>query len=207
MTCYIFGAGSFFGLAEKPKTGDLILAADAGYRNCLACHVKPDIVIGDFDSMKAPEQETLLRLPVEKDDTDTLYAMRIGLERGCRDFVIYGGTGGSRADHTIANLQSLLFLVSHGARGRMYGDGVLWRVIRNERVCFPASAHGTLSLFCPDGEAWGVTIMGLKYELENGIVRSDYPIGVSNSFLGREAYVEVLDGNLLMTYETDGIPI
>ena len=87
----------------------------------------------------------------------------------------------------------------------MYGDGVVWRVIGNERVCFPASARGTLSLFCPDGEARGVTVKGTKYELENGIVRSDFPIGVSNSFLGRESYVEVREGNLLMIYETGGI--
>ena len=67
--------------------------------------------------------------------------MRIGLEKGYTDFVLYGGTGGSRADHTIANMQSLLFLVSRCARGRMYGDGVIYRVIHDEKLRFPASCR------------------------------------------------------------------
>lgn len=207
MTCFIFAAGGFYGLVERPQPGDLIIAADAGYRCCAGLGLQPDIVVGDFDSMPAPAGETLLRLPVEKDDTDTLYAMRIGLERGFRDFVLYGGTGGSRSDHTLANWQSLLFLASRGARGRMYGDGVLWRVLRNERMRFPASMRGTLSLFCLDGEARGVSLRGLKYELDGALLRSDFPLGVSNSFLGQEASVEVADGTLLMMYEIqEGCP-
>ena len=207
MTCFIFAAGSFYGLVERPQPGDLIIAADAGYRCCAGLGLRPDIVVGDFDSMPAPAGETLLRLPVEKDDTDTLYAMRVGLERGFRDFVLYGGTGGSRRDHTLANWQSLLFLASRGARGRMYGDGVLWCVLKNERMLFPASMRGTLSLFCLDGEARGVSLRGLKYKLDKALLRSDFPLGVSNSFVGQEASVEVEDGTLLMMYEIqEGCP-
>ena len=201
MTCYIFAAGSFYGLVEKPNTGDLVIAADAGYRCCAALGIRADLVVGDFDSMSAPAGEILLRLPVEKDDTDTLYAMRLGLERDFRDFVVYGGTGGQRSDHTLANLQSLLFLVSHGAQGRLYGDGVVWRTLHEDRISFPASARGTLSLFCLDGEARGVTLRGLKYELTDGVLRSDFPLGVSNSFIGREASVEVTEGTLLMLHD------
>lgn len=203
MTCYIFAAGDFHGLVEKPGEGDLIIAADAGYRLCTSLGLRPDIVVGDFDSMPAPEGETLLRLPVEKDDTDTLYAIRLGLRRGYRDFILYGGSGGARADHSLANLQSLLFLVSHGARGRMYTEGAVWRVIHNERIDFPASARGTLSLFCMDGEAKGVTVRGVKYELEDGVLRSDFPLGVSNSFLGKDAFVQVRKGTLLIYCETN----
>lgn len=207
MTCFIFAAGSYYGLVERPQAGDLIIAADAGYRHCVEAGLRPDFVVGDFDSMPAPEGETLLRLPVEKDDTDSLRAMRLGLQRGYRDFVLYGGAGGSRADHTLANLQCLLFLVSQGARGRMYGDGIVYRVIHNERVDFPAGAHGTLSLFCPDGETRRVTLRGLKYETEQTVIRSDFPIGVSNSFTGRAASVEVGDGSLLMIYDIQEVTL
>ena len=55
MTCYIFAAGSFYGLVERPAPGDLIIAADAGYKTCLACGITPDIIVGDFDSMPAPD--------------------------------------------------------------------------------------------------------------------------------------------------------
>ena len=153
-TCYIFAAGSFYGLTEYPSDGDFVIAADAGLKHCTEAWVAPDLILGDFDSLgEAPEGGDVLHLPVEKDDTDTIYAMRVGLERGYTDFVVYGGTGGSRADHTIANLQGLLFLSSHGAHCRMYGDGVVWSVLHNEKVSFPAGCGGTLSLFCMDGAA------------------------------------------------------
>lgn len=204
MTCFIFAAGSFYGLVERPAAGDLVIAADAGYKNCLACGVMPDIIVGDFDSMPAPDVPGVITLPVEKDDTDSLHAMRIGLEKGYTDFVLYGGTGGSRVDHTIANIQCLLFLVSRGARGRMYGDGVIYRVIHDERISFPSSCQGTLSLFCMDGQARGVSISGMKYSLDNYTVSSCFPIGVSNSFTGSPAEVEVMDGTLLIISDIQG---
>lgn len=201
MRCFVFAAGSYYGMPERPAVGDLIIAADAGYAACRAAGFRPTLVVGDFDSSPAPEGETILRLPVEKDDTDTLHALRLGLDRGCDDFVIYGGTGGVRPDHTMANLQCLLFLSEHGARGRLYGDGVVWRVLCRERMDFSAAMHGTLSLFCMDGEARGVTLRGLKYKMEQGTIRSGFPIGVSNSFVGEAASVEVRDGLLLMMTE------
>lgn len=204
-TCYIFAAGSFYGLTECPSDGDFIIAADAGLKHCAEAQLTPDLILGDFDSLgRAPEGGNVLQLPVEKDDTDTIYAMRVGLERGYDDFVIYGGTGGSRADHTIANLQGLLFLSSHGAHCRMYGNGVVWSVLHNEKVSFPAGCCGTLSLFCMDGAARGVTIRGLKYELSGAELRSDFPVGVSNSFTGAAASVSVADGTLIMTHDIFG---
>ena len=154
--------------------------------------------------MPAPDVPGVISLPVEKDDTDSLHAMRIGLEKGYTDFVLYGGTGGSRADHTIANIQSLLFLVSRCARGRMYGDGVIYRMIHDEKIRFPASCRGTVSLFCMDGQARGVSISGLKYSLDNYTVTSCFPIGVSNSFTGSPAEVEVKDGTLLIISDIQG---
>ena len=201
MRCFVFAAGSYYGLPEKPEPGDLVIAADAGYAACRAAGLRPDLVVGDFDSSEAPEGEEVLRLPVEKDDTDTLHALRLGLERGCRDFVIVGGTGGTRPDHTLANLQCLLFLAASGARGRLYGDGVVWRVLHGESIEFPAATRGTLSLFCIGEEARGVTLRGLKYNMEQGAIRPDFPIGVSNSFIGEAASVEVAEGSLLMMTE------
>ena len=199
--CFVFAAGDGYGLPERPGTADVIIAADAGYALCRREGLKPDLVVGDFDSSAAPEGERVLRLPVEKDDTDTLRALREGLALGCREFVIVGGTGGKRPDHTLANLQCLLFLAARGAHGRMYGDGVLWRTVCRERVDFPAGSRGTLSLFCLGEEARGVTLRGLKYNLENAAIRADFPIGVSNSFVGGPASVEVREGCLLMMTE------
>lgn len=201
-TCYIIAAGSFYGFARKPSTGDYVIAADAGYEYCRRESVAPDLVVGDFDSLgAAPDFPNIVKMPVEKDDTDTLHAMRIGLEKGYRRFEVYGGTGGERADHTLANLQCLLFLVSKGARGVLYGDGIQYSVLHNETLRFPAGKRGDFSAFCLDGEARGVTERGFKYKLDNAVLTSDFPLGVSNSFTGVPAEITVADGTLILYYE------
>ena len=148
--CFIFAAGSFFGLRERPAPGDLVVAADAGYGICLEEDIVPDLLLGDFDSMDPPEDfGNIRRLPVEKDDTDTLAAIRAGLELGRTDFHIYGGTGGKRLDHTLANLQSLLFLRRRGARGFLFDNDFVWTVIEDEELTVEKTVEwGLFSAFC-----------------------------------------------------------
>ena len=89
--------------------------------------------------MEAPENfPNIRRSPVEKDDTDTMLAVKTALEQGCDEVYLYGGTGGKRLDHTLANLQSLLYLRRRGARGYMYDDDFLWTVMENESTDHPA---------------------------------------------------------------------
>ena len=108
MACYIFGAGSFYGLTARPRAGDFTIAADGGWLACRKTEVIPDLLLGDFDSLSAqPDFPNILRVPVEKDDTDTMLAVKTGLERGETEFHIYGGMGGRRTDHTVANFQAL----------------------------------------------------------------------------------------------------
>ena len=94
-----------------------------------------------------------------------------------------------------------MFLVSNGARGKLYGDGVAYSAIHNETVFFDGGRRGDFSLFCFDGEARGVTLRGLKYPLCDAVIRSDFPIGVSNSFTGVPAEVTVKDGTLIIYHE------
>ena len=194
--CYIIGAGDFFGLREAPDDSDYVIAADAGFENCII----PDLVLGDFDSLgKAPKHPNVLQLPVEKDDTDTMFALKLGLEKGYRRFYIYGGLGGKRPDHTIANMQALLFLLSHGARGWLFGENYVWTVIKNSSLRI--EGEGDVAVFCFDGKAEGVSIKGLKYELDDAEISSDFPLGVSNSFASREAEISVKNGTLLIMYD------
>ena len=104
MACYIFGAGSFYGLTARPQAGDFTIAADGGWLACRKTEVIPDLLLGDFDSLSTqPDFPNILRVPVEKDDTDTMLAVKTGLERGETEFHIYGGMGGRRTDHTIVS--------------------------------------------------------------------------------------------------------
>ena len=198
--CYIFGAGSFYGLTVRPGAGDFLIAAAGGYRHCREAGVTPDLVLGDFDSLGAePEGVTVLRLPVEKDDTDMLAAIREGLRCGFRRFRLYGGTGGRRPEHTLANLQCLLFLARHGARGWLYDEYAVCTVLHNDTLRL--RGRGDLSVFAMDGLVQGVTLRGLKYELSDAILTPDFPLGVSNSFRGEDAEITVRGGTLLIWYE------
>ena len=99
---------------------------------------------------------------MEKDDTDTMLAIRYGLEQGYETFHLYGGTGG-RMDHTLANLQALGFLARHGARGYLYEEHMVFTALCNGSLTLPAPAEGIFSLFCLGAEAQGVSIQGGQY--------------------------------------------
>nr|WP_325211629.1 thiamine diphosphokinase [uncultured Oscillibacter sp.] len=201
--CFIFAAGSFYGLRERPASGDLVIAADAGYQICLREGIAPDLLLGDFDSMEPPADFVQVRrLPVEKDDTDTLAALRAGLERKFDTFYIYGGTGGKRLDHTLANLQSLLFLRRRGARGFLYDDDFVWTAVENEALTVPRTVEwGLFSAFCLGDRAEGVDEEGFQYPLKDAVLTPEFPLGVSNHVLEPEARITVRKGALAVGWE------
>lgn len=199
--CYIIGAGAFWGPPLSLRPGDFVIAADGGFNTLSRMGVPMDLVVGDFDSMGfRPDHPNVVDLPVEKNDTDTLAALRLGRERGFRLFRIYGGTGG-REDHTLANFQSLVWLSRRGCQGWLMGNGWTATAITNGSYALPAGYSGTVSVFCQGDRAEGVTLKGLHYELEDHILTCDFPLGVSNSFTGGESFFSVRKGTLLILYE------
>jgi thiamine pyrophosphokinase len=199
MACYIFGAGEMTPLRSRPQDGDYVIAADGGWNACSSEGIVPDLLLGDFDSLDTvPDFHTVERVPVEKDDTDMMLAVKRGLALGHKEFHLYGGMGGRRTDHTVANLQALLYLAARDARGWLYGDGEVYTAIRNGSVVLSAQERGILSVFCLGGDAAGVTIRGAQYELENAVLTADFPLGVSNHFVGKDIEVSVGGGSLLL---------
>lgn len=201
---FIFAAGSFYGLRERPGTGDIVIAADAGLLHCREAGVTPDVVLGDFDSLDAPLESGIevCRLPVEKDDTDTLAAVRTALAQDCGEIYLYGGTGGRRLDHTLANLQTLLFIRRQGKRGWMYGENFLWTVIENEAMVLKKTADWALfSAFCLGDRAEGVDEEGFQYPLRNAVLTPDFPLGVSNHMMEEEVRIRVRQGALAIGWE------
>lgn len=196
--CIIAGAGEYYGRIVSPRPDDWVIAADGGYLRLCHMGVRADEVIGDFDSLGfRPNHPNVQQLPVEKDDTDTLFALRAGVKKGFRIFHIYGGTGG-RLDHTLANIQCLAWLAGQGLRGWLYGDGCALTALRNGTMAFEAPAGRTASVFALGGDADGVTIEGLKYTVENIRLTGVFPIGVSNETTGRPARISVRNGALLL---------
>ncbi len=199
MACYIFGAGSFYGLPRRPTPQDYVIAADGGWLACEKAGVEPQLLLGDFDSLGAvPAFPCTERFPVEKDDTDMMLAIKRGLALGHREFHIYGGLGGRRSDHSVANLQALAYLARRGAEGWLYGDGERYTAIYNRSMTFPARSEGILSVFCWGGDAEGVSICGAQYSMEDGTLVADLPLAVSNHFCGDAVTVSVRSGCLVL---------
>lgn len=199
--CYVFGAGDDCEVRVLPGPNDLVIAADGGLRLLETHEIRPDVMLGDFDSLGfVPEGEQVLISPVRKDDTDLILACREGLARGYRVFRLYGGLGGARVSHTVANLQLLRWLADQGAVGTLYGRDCEVTLLRDRTVRFSAEQTGFLSLLVA-GDRAVVTVRGAAYELERGTLTGHFPLGVSNAFCGREAEVTAHEGDLLLILE------
>lgn len=198
--CVILCAGEFTGLIHDNTPNQVLLAADGGVRHLAPLGLTPDGILGDFDSLGyVPEGAQVF--PVEKDDTDSMLAIRRGLELGCDRFLLYGAMDGSRPDHTVANYQALHFLAQQGARGYLIGTEQIATVIRNDCLEFPADFSGYLSVFAMGPDARGVSLRNVFYPLENATLHSHLPLGVSNRFIGKPARVEVAQGSLLVLWQ------
>ena len=199
-TCYIVGAGEFYG-SFTPRADDLVIAADGGYTSLSERGIRCDLLIGDMDSVaKIPRGVETIRHKVEKDETDMHLAYLEGTRRGYSDFAIYGGVGG-RSDHTFANYCLLSYICKHGGRAKLYDKTSVAYAISNESVKLSATEGKTVSIFAFGGEARGVSVRGLYYTLDGGTLTPDFPLGVSNHTIGKDGEIEVLDGTLLIIEE------
>lgn len=204
----LIGAGDVRGGGIQIEKGDLVIALDGGLLFCVENDITPDYIIGDFDSLPVEKQSLLekfpqdciMRLPCEKDDTDMLAAIKFAMEKGITDFVIYGGLGG-RLSHTIANIQCLMYLKERGLNGVLIGNNTKAFLLQNETFIFDEQQVGYLSVFAYSGQVRGVTLKGLKYELEDAKLTAAIPLGVSNEFIGKKAEVSVREGVLLLVMD------
>lgn len=206
--CIIVCAGEFIPIKIEREEGDFVIAVDGGYAYCKQIQLFPDLIIGDFDSisdkykteimaLKEIKKDKVVILPCEKDDTDTVAAIKIGLEKKFEVFQLYGATGG-RIDHMMANIQCLHYIKNHHAKGYIITNEMMMLVLQNEKIEFHPKLKGLLSIFSLDKQAKGVTIKNMKYELENETVNSDFPIGISNEFTEKAGTISVEEGTLLV---------
>lgn len=199
--CYIFAALETKTLPYIPNKQDYVIAADKGLDNLKKIGIKPDVIIGDFDSLGfVPSGENIKRLPTEKDDTDVGFAVNYAFELGYKEFVIYGAIGGL-LDHTVANLQLSAYISSKGGKSVFVGDNVFVTSITNDTLKI-SNGKGRLSVFALSDRAEGVFLSGLKYPLENAVIENTFPIGVSNEFTDKSAKIAVKNGTLLIVSQS-----
>ena len=206
--CILIGAGDLT-ISEIPmQDGDLVIAVDGGYEYCKLLEITPDYILGDFDSISEKEAESVAEiakqqedkviiLPVEKDDTDMLAALKLGLAEGYQSFRIYGGMGG-RVEHTLANMQCLLYLKEHNAVGYLMDGTGMILVAKEEEISFQESLEGYMSLFSMGDKAI-VSIDNMKYNLKEQEITNSFPMGISNEFIyGSKGKVTVHKGTVVM---------
>ena len=196
-SCLIISGGDFspFTVPE----GAFIIACDRGYAYALRCGVRPDLVVGDFDSYRGELDPGIpvQKLPVEKDDTDTVSALRYALEQGYREITLVCALGG-RLDHLLANLQAAVFAAKRGAALRIVGADTEILTLRPGSLRLPRKEGWSLSVFAAEDRCRGVSITGAKYELHDAELTNDFPLGVSNEWAAPEAEISLREGTMLI---------
>ena len=144
----------------------------------------PDLVLGDFDSYAGalPEGVPILRYPVEKDDTDTMLAVRWASEQGF-DAVRLCCCFGGRLDHLLSNVQTLQYAVSLGMDAEAADENNLLRVLRPGTYTLPCRRDWSLSLLALSETVTGLHIRGAKYEAAVVTLRRPTTLGQSNAFV------------------------
>ena len=200
--CYVIGAGDIILPEIKADSSDYIICADGGYKYKTLLGRECDMVVGDFDSLgTVPETDNKIIAPTEKDETDMMLAVNLGLEKGYHNFVILGALGGERNDHSVANIQLLHYITSKNARGTIYHSDEVFTAFSNGTLTLGADLEGYVSVFSLTDESRGVTIENLKYTLDKATLYSYLPIGVSNEFIGKKARITIEEGSLLVVYK------
>ena len=199
--CVIVGAahiGRYDDVRGYFKDGDYFIYCDAGLKHEKKLGRRADLIVGDFDSAENPCRNTeTIVLPHEKDDTDTLFAVKEAIKRGFSDFLLVGVVGG-RLDHTLGNVAILTMLSERGFRGMIVDDYSEIEITSN-KPSYVTDKYPYFSLLDITGVCRGVTVKNALYPLENAELTTDFPIGVSNEVIkGKTAEITVGEGRALL---------
>ena len=204
--CVIVAAGEIHNYGSAIsflRKDDYFIFCDGGLSHAESLGIKPNLIVGDFDSCdsdvlsKYEEQCEIIKLPREKDDTDTLYAVKLALERGYNDFLLLGAMGG-RFDHALGNISILLYLEGLGKKAVLIDDYSVMQIAGSKPLLIEENCS-YFSVLTVAGDVSGVTIKNAKYPLENASLSADFQLGISNEVLpGKVAEVSVEHGRVLV---------
>ena len=197
------GINNYDYIRSRLYVDDYIVFCDSGLRHLEPLQVKPSLIVGDFDSHDNPhlDVETIV-LPCEKDDTDTVFAVKEAIKRGF-DYFLLIGVVGARLDHTLGNVSILLYLDLIGKKGFIIDDYSEMEIVSKEPA-YIEDSYAFFSLLNVSGTAKGITIENAKYLLNNAEITCEYQYGVSNEVLtGKTAKVSILEGKLLLIKDRD----
>lgn len=197
--CILLGASLTQEKEISKNTNDYIIACDNGLELVNRFNLKPDLLIGDFDSLDiVPTEFKTIRLNPVKDTTDIYEGIIEGKKLGYKLFYLYGCLG-NRIEHTLANIQIIYSLKKEGLEGFLIENDTILRIVHNEKVALPSSLFGYISVFSISENSI-LSLKNLKYELSEVTINNMFPIGIDNEFIGKEAIVDVKEGYILLIY-------
>lgn len=194
----IITGGDFSPIKDIPE-GEHVIACDKGYEYALRCGIVPELVIGDFDSCSVSPVEgvPVERFRAEKDDTDTMIALRHAVDSGAEHIRLCCALGG-RLDHLLGNLQSAVFAAKRGVPVRIEDERTDIHVLPPCEMRIERREGFSLSLISAVDKCEGVCISGVKYPLDMATVTNAFPIGVSNEWRADTAKLSFKSGILMV---------
>lgn len=184
---------------------DSIIGVDRGVEVLIKAGIKPDIAIGDFDSVSdllyvESLEIKVLKFPVEKDKSDTELAIDFAMEKGFDEFVMTGMLG-RRTDHLLFNISLLVSLYKQGKECAIIEEHEEIRLLDSEKKVFQVRVGDIISLFPIDKIVYGVSTEGLKYELQNKDLFYGSTLPLSNVALKNEISISIKKGTALVIIE------
>ncbi len=187
------------------KDCSLVICADGGMLHARRMDITPQVIIGDFDSYKRKNDETLrgikiIEYPSEKDKTDTQLAVEYALREGARHILLLGAIG-TRLDHTIANLNLLMFIADKNATGEIINEHNRITIIKEGTTI--KGKGSTVSLIPYNGAVRGLTLKGFKYPLRDFTLKMESTRGISNVLIEERGRIDFKEGWLIVIKPRD----
>lgn len=167
------------------------IAVDGGYNMLVEQNIKPDILIGDLDSIKYNDYKCdVLKFDKTKDESDFELALEFVNEKFNNfNITVYNYKSKFRIEHFYANLKlikpGIMFKDEYSIIGCLSADN---HIIKKEYKFISFFAITNISKLC---------LTGLKYELNNKDISTNQIFCISNEFINHECNVSFSNGKLI----------
>lgn len=189
------------------SSADYIICADGGTKHAYKMGIKPDLIIGDFDSSNKVYIEYYKTLgikcekyPIEKDKSDSHICILKALEFS--DEIVLMGATGSRLDHTLANISLLKLGVDKGVKIYI-ADKQNKIYLINKNITIRGKPGEYFSVIPLTQRVEGISISGAKYDLNDAVMEIGNPYGTSNEFREENVEIKIKNGYLLVIISKD----
>lgn len=181
-----------------------VICADGGYHHAEKLGVKPDVLLGDFDTLESLDGVNceIQRFKPEKDDTDTMLAVKLAFERGFKEIYLCGVLGG-RIDHTIANIFILEYILNHGGVGYILNGSDEIMLMKAGNMTISRKQGFYFSLISVSNTCQVQSLDGVKYPIRNTTLTRDFPLGISNEIINDCCHISIKNGLLLIIFSKD----